>query len=1064
MPAGLQGATHVPQLAKLTRPRLHRVLPRERLFARLDACRTSPLIWIAGPPGAGKTALAASWLDARRIGGIWYQIDSGDSDLAAFFHYLDRAVPRGTRKHAPLPTFTTAHQMDATGFARLYFRALFERLKAPAVLVFDNYHELLPTAPLHVLLETIVREVPDGITLLVTSRGDPPAQCVGLRANDRLALLDWDALRLTFDETCGIASLRRNLDEASLRALHAQADGWPVGLVLTLEHAGRHAAGADLPRADNREILFGYFAGQIFDDLPENTRSQLAQLALLPRATAEQAAALTGDADAGALLEELYRRRLFVERHADAYQFHDLFRSFLLRQLEATADVECVAAVRRRAVAMLADAGQPEAAFDCAARGGDWADATSLVLRFAPTLFEQGRIATLRTWIDAIPTALVQASAQLLFWQGISLISHPLQARPVFEAAYERFGDDTIGRILCCGAILSTHYLEFGQGAFDRWLDRLLSLLASNPEFPAPGADLRVHAGLLFALGYQRPRADLVEACLDRLQRLLLSPDIPLHARVDVTTMMLAHHQMAADFDEAERIVAMVSPWIADASLTPNHRAMWMLQLGHFRSKQGRDAEAEQLFDEAVRIADANALVLPPLRIYSHLGRAGIALCAGDAESADAARTQAAAHWTFARPLDLALDSFFRTWIAVHRGEHGQALIFARELRERMDKVGPVWLRCMARLQLAIAELECDKDADVVNLFEQARQLLTGTCLARLGGAVDAVEAWMHLQRDDASAARSLLQRCVTSQDALHGQFVLRLHPRLLTDVYAAALTLGISAGEVRRAIREYGLRAPAADVPGWPWPLEVRMLGRFEVLRDGQPLVFSRKAPKKTLALLKAMVALGGRAVSEHRLLDALWPGEEGDAAERALDSTLLRLRGLLGDPAAIVQQGGKLSFNQERVWVDVFAFEQAIVSADDQRNTPLEGACLSRAIELYQGSFLAEDGGEAWPVATRERLRGRFIHALSRHAERLEAHDDYEGAVSVYLRGLDADPMMEAFYQGLMRCYQRLGRRSEGISAYQRLRQVLSVSLGLTPSPSSEKLFQALRTQSPP
>src|SRR5207342_1537920 len=290
------------------------------------------------------------------------------------------------------------------------------------------------------------------------------------------------------------------------------------------------------------------------------------------------------------------------------------------------------------------------------------------------------------------------------------------------------------------------------------------------------------------------------------------------------------------------------------------------------------------------------------------------------------------------------------------------------------------------------------------------------------------------------------------------------LHPRLLTDVYAAALTLGISEGEVRRAIREYGLRAPAADVPSWPWPLEVRMLGRFEVLRDGQPLVFSRKAPKKTLALLKAMVALGGRAVSEHRLLDALWPGEEGDAAERALDSTLLRLRGLLGDPAAIVQQGGKLSFNQERVWVDVFAFEQAIVSADEQRKTPLEDAFLSRAIELYQGSFLAEDGGEAWPVATRERLRGRFIHALSRRAEHLEAHDDHEGALSVYLRGLDADPMLEAFYQGLMRCYQRLGRRSEGISAYQRLRQVLSVTMGLTPSPSSEKLFQALRTQSTP
>jgi DNA-binding SARP family transcriptional activator len=143
-------------------------------------------------------------------------------------------------------------------------------------------------------------------------------------------------------------------------------------------------------------------------------------------------------------------------------------------------------------------------------------------------------------------------------------------------------------------------------------------------------------------------------------------------------------------------------------------------------------------------------------------------------------------------------------------------------------------------------------------------------------------------------------------------------------------------------------------------------MLGRFEVLRDGHPLVFSRKAPKKTLALLKAMVALGGRAVSEHRLLDALWSGEEGDAAERALDSTLLRLRGLLGDPTAIVQQGGKLSFNQERVWVDV-RFPNRQSFRPTTSGYPFEAAFLSRAIELYQ---------EAFSLRTAEKP-GRWQHA---------------------------------------------------------------------------------------
>ncbi len=37
-----------------------------------------------------------------------------------------------------------------------------------------------------------------------------------------------------------------------------------------------------------------------------------------------------------------------------------------------------------------------------------------------------------------------------------------------------------------------------------------------------------------------------------------------------------------------------------------------------------------------------------------------------------------------------------------------------------------------------------------------------------------------------------------------------------------------------------------------------------------------SRKAPKKVLALLKAIIAHGGKDVPEQKLIDALWPDEE--------------------------------------------------------------------------------------------------------------------------------------------------------------------------------------------
>ena len=58
-----------------------------------------------------------------------------------------------------------------------------------------------------------------------------------------------------------------------------------------------------------------------------------------------------------------------------------------------------------------------------------------------------------------------------------------------------------------------------------------------------------------------------------------------------------------------------------------------------------------------------------------------------------------------------------------------------------------------------------------------------------------------------------------------------------------------------------------------------------------------------------------------------------------------------------------------------------------------------------------------------------------------------------------MDADPAIEQFYQGLMRCYAKLDRRSEAIAAYQRLKRTLSVLLAIKPSAATEKLYQTLR-----
>src|SRR5436190_23406885 len=88
---------HTAAFAKTTRPAIATVVARERLFARLDGGPGRTVAWISGAPGAGKTSLAASYVEARRLRAIWYQVDPDDADVATFFHYLAHAA---TKLHA----------------------------------------------------------------------------------------------------------------------------------------------------------------------------------------------------------------------------------------------------------------------------------------------------------------------------------------------------------------------------------------------------------------------------------------------------------------------------------------------------------------------------------------------------------------------------------------------------------------------------------------------------------------------------------------------------------------------------------------------------------------------------------------------------------------------------------------------------------------------------------------------------------------------------------------------------------------------------------------------------
>ncbi len=208
--------------------------------------------------------------------------------------------------------------------------------------------------------------------------------------------------------------------------LSKQTEGWVSGLQL---------AALSLREDENWQAFFQAFSGEhpfiadyltdeVLVRLSEPVRSFLLHTSILERLCAPLCAAVSGQPDAQAMLEQLLAANLFItplDEQKRWFRYHPLFTDLLRKRLRDAAGDQ-VEELHRRASRWYAENGLIDLAISHALNGQDAELAARLIEQTAESRLDRGEVATLLNWLEALPKEIVYAHLFLACLKGFALI------------------------------------------------------------------------------------------------------------------------------------------------------------------------------------------------------------------------------------------------------------------------------------------------------------------------------------------------------------------------------------------------------------------------------------------------------------------------------------------------------------------------------------------------------------------------------------------------------------------------------------------------------------------
>lgn len=661
--------------------------------------------------------------------------------------------------------------------------------------------------------------------------------------------------------------------------------------------------------------------------------------------------------------------------------------------------------------------------------------------------------------IEMLEPAMLAARPWLQYWLGRCLAwSDPPRAREALAAAAQAFAaaDDESGLVLVHCALAELDLYGWGECAGLGEAAAGLLETPSTESRDAGATSLLAQATAVAGLAVANPAHPLITRMSYRVAHLLARlPEPDQRLRV-AAKLLQCTPWLPAGLPLA--LTVEYDPLALSGKCSVFARLEWCCAASRWHLEySGNLAAAEALLDEGGRLAAGGGWQRAALRLLH--ARASLYLAQDRLQQAASIVTAIAAQPPAGDRFEKEQIGILQAQLLLASGDHQLGLAMAQAVCGSRKVLGARAVE-RTRFERATAALcaQSGHHDDAQDWIRRALASATGSEIPLTEDARTLLDAAAEAGRGLGSCAARKLRDVLPRHRARFLNALFPAAPRLAGQLAELALEAGAQADHVATIIVAQDLRPSTRTGSHWPWPVAIRVLGAFSLSLAGTPVSSTGKAQQRLIEFLRILVVAGAAGRSQQSLEVQLWSDSENPKS--ALAVAVHRLRKFLGHEAAVLVDRGRIMLSRDLVWTDVEALAGLCAEVDDA----LPGAAPARAgqlagrlLDLYRGE-LCEGDEDPWMVSARNRIRTHFTTSADALGQCLERHGDWDGARKLYRRVLDAEPLSETAYRGLMRSANASGDSAAAFSFYRFCRDTLSIVLNRPPSPETRHLAASL------